>query len=498
MEKETKQKLLEFDRQRQAELFKKAEDAVIKLRDLTKTESRTYTVFSKDLLRNYFKNPYSYQTQLRNLSRYFYRVVNCYRRIIHYNTNFFDLSAYSIIPVTDLTEEIDEEGMLQSYQETAEEMEKMNLKTELWKVILTCFIEDVAYGITYEDDDGWMVLLFDPDYAKISSVNYDGTLNWAMDMSYWASHTTQLEYYGEPFVSMYAEYQKDPTNMRWQEVPVERSLCFKIGISDPLLPLPPYMGLFEELIDLTDLRNIQSVKDELSVYKMVIGKLETISGSTVPDDFTVDPETAIQYFSRMAEGFPDTVGFGITPTDVEVVSFPDDDTSDTNKISSAMQNLFDSSGGAQILYSSNISGTTAFMAAIRSDGEYALNPLLGEIEKYVNRHLKLTLNNPGKVVFMHVTPFTKSDYKDSILKSSQYGIPDKIAVATLDGFSPLEVLSMQRFENDVLKLHENWRPLQSSFTSSGVDATETDPVTGGRPKTDGELTDEGDKTRDKA
>ena len=129
MEKETKQKLLEFDRQRQAELFKKAEDAVIKLRDLTKTESRTYTVFSKDLLRNYFKNPYSYQTQLRNLSRYFYRVVNCYRRIIHYNTNFFDLSAYSIIPVTDLTEGIDEEGMLQSYQETAEEMEKMNLKS---------------------------------------------------------------------------------------------------------------------------------------------------------------------------------------------------------------------------------------------------------------------------------------------------------------------------------------------------------------------------------
>ena len=73
-----------------------------------------------------------------------------------------------------------------------------------------------------------------------------------------------------------------------------------------------------------------------------------------------------------------------------------------------------------------------------------------------------------------------------------------MAVAALDGFSPLETLSMQFLENDCLKLHEVWRPLQSSFTgNSGAIAEGTDPIEGGAPKKDAtDLTDEGAETRD--
>ena len=81
--------------------------------------------------------------------------------------------------------------------------------------------------------------------------------------------------------------------------------------------------------------------------------------------------------------------------------------------------------------------------------------------------------------------------KKELLESANAGIPVKMAVASLDGFSPLEVLRMQFIENDVLSLHENWIPLQSTYTTaSGMDDT--------KPEKDiTELTDEGDASREK-
>lgn len=61
--------------------FAKTKDA-ISLANLTKTESRTFTVFSKTLLRSYMQNPKSSETNLRNLSRFLYRLSYPYRRLV--------------------------------------------------------------------------------------------------------------------------------------------------------------------------------------------------------------------------------------------------------------------------------------------------------------------------------------------------------------------------------------------------------------------------------
>lgn len=79
-------------------------------------------------------------------------------------------------------------------------------------------------------------------------------------------------------------------------------------------------------------------------------------------------------------------------------------------------------------------------------------------------------------------------------------MPVKLAVAALDGISPLEALSMDYLENTVLKLHETWIPFSTSFTLSGSASQQvidgkTDDTKGGRPQSDN-LTDEGEKSRE--
>ena len=63
-----------------------------------------------------------------------------------------------------------------------------------------------------------------------------------------------------------------------------------------------------------------------------------------------------------------------------------------------------------------------------------------------------------------------------------------MAVAALDGFDPLEIMSMEFLENDCFKLHDTWIPLQSSFTRSSKDTNEKD---------ESEMTDDGIETKEK-
>ena len=117
-------------------------------------------------------------------------------------------------------------------------------------------------------------------------------------------------------------------------------------------------------------------------------------------------------------------------------------------------------------------------------------PLLPQIEKWINRYIGYRLKNPAKVKYIHCSPYTKAKKKKELLESGQYGIPDKMAIASLDGFSPLESLSIMYLENDILQLHNKWVPLQSSYTNSWR-RTEGD-----NQKEGDELTDEGSATRE--
>ena len=81
-EEKTTQEIKNYALKQQAlqEKFAQVKQAV-QLIDLTKTETRTFTVFSKDKLRQYMQNPKTNESNLRNLSRFLYRVSHNYRRL---------------------------------------------------------------------------------------------------------------------------------------------------------------------------------------------------------------------------------------------------------------------------------------------------------------------------------------------------------------------------------------------------------------------------------
>ena len=460
------------------------------LDNLSKTSTRTFSSFSKDKLRTYLKNPKTNEDNLRQLSKFLYRYCYPYRRLIWYNSTMINAKAYTVVPIVDITKTANTKKVIKTFYKTAVKMNQIALDECILPMLLTAWREDTAFGYIYDDDETFFIHVLDGKYCKVSSID-GGTLRYAFDFSYFNAHKDDLEYWDSEFTDKYNAYASGSA-YRWQELDYSREICLKVNIDDPTMAYPPFAPLFESIIDLVDLQSIQSVKDELSIYKLLVARLEPITGTDIPDDFSVDPKTALSYYDKFQDNLPDCVASCISPMKIDPIEFKGNDTSDVDMISDSTNNLFKNAGGSQILGSEK-TGTTITNAQIIADAESAISSLLPQIQKWCNAYLKLVLGSDKcNVKFIRVTPYTVDSVKKNMLESGTLGIPDKIAIASLSGTDPLETLSMAVLENDCLELHNKWIPLQSSYTqsASGISAA-------GRPVSDdGDLTDDGSKSRE--
>lgn len=492
------EEIKQFTQEQQKATWAKQVSDALKLIDLENIPSKTYTVYSKESLRTYLRNPLSDSNSknLRKLSQFLYVLSPQYRRIIAYFASMIDVNLYNVIPNVDMVEDNDDEKILQNYQEVLQWLEKMNLDMLAFSILTTCWREDVFYGYIYyeeadeQDVNSFIILPLDPDYCRISSVNYNGCLNCAFDFSFFDSSTNAiyLEMWDKEFTTKYNAYKKD-NKLRWQELDPERTWVLKVNYDQNDRVIPPLSGLLEDVINLIDLKGITSVKDEMSIYKLLVAKIDTISGTDEPNDWAVDLTTAVDFYNKMVSQLPDYVGAILSPMSIEPVTFDQSATDESNSISKASSNLFESAGVSQVMDASKLTGATAVTAALRFDGLYALKPLLNQIEARVNMFLDYILPDNGmRVKYLPITPYFKDEAIKQTTEACTLGLPLKTQLATLMGMSPLDMNSMLHLENNILKLQDKLVPMQSTYTQSG------DAKGGGQEKD--KLTDEGEKTKD--
>lgn len=477
--------------------YAEASDAIKVLKDVNVTTSnRVISTFDKARLRTYLQNISSNAANLISLSRYLDYRSQVYHRLIKYYANMLCMEARIVIPPYSLTQPIPSDEILKAYEDTLIVLNTMNLQYEMLKAAIVCWREDVFFGCNYYDDTGHFIYPLPPEYCKIAGIYDTGDFAFVMDMTYFRSRQTLLEFLGEPFVSLYKEYGGD-NQKRWQYFPDEYAVCFKLRSDDWETVVPPLVGLFNSLLNLSDLEDIEAIADEQQIYKMLWLELETLNGTDIPDDWKVSPALVAQYYNKIVNGgVPDYTSAVISPVPIHEISFDNDASSDTTKVQKATESVLNTSGGAQILNAATVSGTTAFNASIKSDTEYAISSLLPQIQAWVNRFLSYKVSKPCKVRFFEVSTYTKGELKQELLTSGQYGLPNRLALNSLMGINELETLSMLNLEIEVLHLDEKMIPMLSSFTRSANDNSEN--LTGGRPQSDDtEITDDGEASRDK-
>ena len=471
---------------------------ILTLIDLTSSKSQSYTIYSKDNLRSYLQNPSteSNQKNLRKLSEFLYTVSHVYRRLVLNKANQFDAKSYIVYPRLNDNGEV-EDSSYQNYIKTSNYVQGMHLDTQIRKCLIKAWLDDVVYCFCYgnPEDDLFFLHILDPDYCKISSVDYySGKINFAFNFSFFdGSNSFYLDVYDPVFKKMYNSYKSD-SKLRWQELPPEQTFCLKINEENLDYGIPPLSGLFNSLIDLVDLSQIQAVKDELSAYKLIWAKIDTISGSKEVDDFQIDLELANQFYQKLQSVLPEGVAFGMSPMDLNDITFEADAANDTNVVNKALTNLIETNGDI-VLNSNKITNSTSFRYAMMSESMTAM-AVVSQFNVWVNFYIKNNFNVEDVIVeFSDVSKYFKDDKIDQLLKLGQYGLPVKMQMASLLGINPAQCRSLEYLEDKLGLARTRWvAPLVSSNVQSGL--SENGDGSDGRPISDEPLSDEGQATRD--
>lgn len=478
--------------------FAAVKDA-LSLIDLTQTKSITYNTYSRESLRSYLKNPASDSNQksLRKLSNFLYYVSHVYRRLINFKAYQVKLKSWIVYPDVPLTEEPDEESILSNYDRVTKYVRNMALEAQILKCMLKAWKDDVVYGFCYGDpekDGEFFIHVLDPDYCKISSQQYyRGVLNFAFDFSFFSgSNAYYLDVYDPIFKKMYNKYQSN-NDFRWQELPVENTFCLKINVDNLDYPIPPLSGLFDSIINLVDLQAIQDLKDSLEAYKLIYAKIDTISGSKDVDDFEIDLDLANAFYQKLQAALPENVALAMSPMKLDSIDFHSNNANDVNIISKAYENIVNANGGI-VLNQNKISNGTSFKAALLFDSMDAMAPV-EQINAWANLWILNHLGETGMIVeYSNISPYFIDDRVDQLLKVAQYSVPCKLELASLINANPVKERGMSYLERALGLGTQSWNnPLVSSNTQSG---NGNDDGSGGRPESEGPLSDEGEATRD--
>lgn len=455
------------------------------MRDLNGTSrSPTFYLYTKERITEFLQNPYSNQKNLRNAAIYIYGASSHFRRLIQYFTGLSDLS-YVVSPYKIDTSTAKPSTIGKQYRKTLNMLSAMDIKNQFPKILTVCLREDTFYGTMWVTNDNITIQQLPSDYCDIAVVE-GNVLNVSFDFSYFDSNSEYLALYPPEFEKKYRLYQNNRSGMKWQELDSPNSFAVKCNNDILNYSIPPFVGMFREVYDLEDYKQLKMTKTELENYAMLVMQL----GINDDGEWVMDLDKAKEFWRNLDNVLPEEVGSVLTPMPIEKISFDKANTGDTDTISEAEQNLFTAAGVSTLLFNNDKASSNALLVSIKADQAITYG-IVKSIEGVVNRFIHSYSHGKNfKVTFLDVSPFNRKEVGEQYLKAAQYGFPTLSYYCASQGLSQEELDCMNFLEDDVLGLKDRFMPLRSSSTLTSSEEP-------GAPTKDiGDLSDSGELSQE--
>ena len=305
--------------------------------------NRSFTQYTKSLIKQYLQNPYSYRDQVREVSRFLWRVSALYKRLIM-TYAVMPLYNYTLTQKVDYTKSLNSKKSMSDYEKILKRMQAINFYDEFATAVAIALRDGVYYSFVYDnEEDGLFFHVLDPQYCKILGKNESGQWIVCFDATYFSRGNNIIFVEGingdtsgcwdECFISGYREYQ-DNRDARWFILPPEKTMCLLASESDSFdLILPYFTGIFVDILSSLDARDLVSDRAYLENFVLLVSKIPLISGSNTVDDFAVSLEIckAMQELIDAAVG--ELIGTAMSPMGIEAIKLKDrNDTSETDLI----------------------------------------------------------------------------------------------------------------------------------------------------------------------
>ena len=141
--------------------------------------------YSLERIQDALNNPVAHSNMIIDVSRYLMNVSQFYMRLNNYFSKM-GLFNYNIDPYDVKPSEIDSDEkiakMRDAFANVCSEFEKMGFKHEMSKIISVLTVEDVYYGLIFEDSYDFFIHRMNPSICQIKQIQ-DGVYNFRIRLS---------------------------------------------------------------------------------------------------------------------------------------------------------------------------------------------------------------------------------------------------------------------------------------------------------------------------
>ena len=145
----------------------------ILMRNVTKNVNRTFTQYTKELIKTYLLSPANNIDALRGVSRFLERNSMIYQKLLMYYAAM-PLMSYNVTQINNLTKEIEPNKSLKKYMQVVEEFSKYNIKREGYTALYIAIRDGFYVGYHYQTSEAIFPMILDQQYCRIKGKNNAG------------------------------------------------------------------------------------------------------------------------------------------------------------------------------------------------------------------------------------------------------------------------------------------------------------------------------------
>lgn len=465
--------------------FKKAQDAMVQKNTHSTSNSMGWQQYgrkTKNYSRKEVQEILDRGTEItkRDLSRSYFYKDGFYRRILIY---YATLLKYTGLLIPNLKPQVPNgfsDKQIARYDAALDFVEQANFPTLLTNFSLRALIDGAYYGaIVNLDKNNLTVLDLPADFCRTRFKDLYGKDIIEFNLQYFdklgddGTRSSALASYPEDIAKAYRKWHKGKRSTSWVIIPSEIGVCF--SPFDEVSPL--FLSTILASLDYDEAVNTEKRRDQEEIKKIIVQKIPHNSDNQL----LFEPDEAVEIHAGTVGMMKNNEFVDVLTTyaDVDVVTSKTTSDNATSSLEKMTTNIYNEAGASQQLFGADssmsielsIDNDTAMMMALFGD-KYSIF-----ITEIVNR-----LFGKGNISFKYkilpITYYNAEKYTDSTFKVASSGY-SYLLPALGCGLSQRDLTSIKDLENDVLKLDQRLRPLQSAFTQSTGSSDE-----GGRPSID--------------
>lgn len=446
----------------------------------------------RDKLLKLMEDPKRNETELREFSQYIENVVLQFKRLVMFFGSILVFDYY-IEPTNADEEDMKTSSFIKSYKKASNWLERFNIKKQLPDIMRQILRQDAVFYYIRESKEHVFLQEMPSDYCKIINKTEFG-YQYSFNMSYFFQNGANIDNYAPEFKKYFDGYKNNENQYNsktpyWIDLDPIQAPCFKFDETIAGI-VPPFMGLFPDVIDIGTYRELTKAKDELDVFTILLNKIPMHGGEgkvRKSGDFALSANDAGKFSKIMEDRAPNKKYFKImtTPFESEIHGMQRSENGNS-KIDKGNDLFFNSAAINQNILGGDSTTSSGITASLNNVKSFVIH-MYPVFERFINTHLRLVTGRYRWRIHLEGTEHDRADRFERAYKAASSGFPKSWVVCAM-GRTPDELVNMSNFENS-MDYVDKLVPFISAHTQSNSG-------NGAPKKTNNNIGDDGEHTRD--